>query len=119
MARELSEPDRRARTRDVVRHGDHVHVGRGARSAAATRTRPDASSTRRTAQPGPPPADRGGPLRRDCPAPWSVPPRGLVAVSLVLTVVAGPLFALHRTRSASDLLDRELYISAVLPGGSR
>jgi multicomponent Na+:H+ antiporter subunit D len=39
---------------------------------------------------------------------------GLVAMSLVITVVAGPLFALT-DRAAHDLLERSPYISAVLP----
>ncbi|HET6561532.1 MAG TPA: Na+/H+ antiporter subunit D [Marmoricola sp.] len=39
---------------------------------------------------------------------------GLVAVTLLLTVVAGPLFA-FTDRAANDLLDRSPYISAVLP----
>jgi multicomponent Na+:H+ antiporter subunit D len=39
---------------------------------------------------------------------------GLVAVSLLLTVVAGPLFA-FTDRAAEDLLERSPYISAVLP----
>jgi multicomponent Na+:H+ antiporter subunit D len=38
----------------------------------------------------------------------------LVAMSLVITVVAGPLFALT-DRAAHDLLERSPYISAVLP----
>ena len=42
----------------------------------------------------------------------------LVAFSLGLTVVAGPLFG-YTGRAAQDLLDRDHYISSVLPGGSR
>ena len=38
----------------------------------------------------------------------------LVAMSLTITVVAGPLFALT-DRAAHDLLERSPYISAVLP----
>jgi multicomponent Na+:H+ antiporter subunit D len=39
---------------------------------------------------------------------------GLVAVSLTLTLVAGPLFG-YADRASEDLLDREPYISSVLP----
>jgi multicomponent Na+:H+ antiporter subunit D len=42
----------------------------------------------------------------------------LVGVSLALTVVAGPLFG-YTERAAADVGDRDLYISSVLPEGSR
>jgi multicomponent Na+:H+ antiporter subunit D len=43
---------------------------------------------------------------------------GLVACSLVLTLVAGPLFGYTR-RAAEEILDPRLYISSVLSQGSR
>jgi multicomponent Na+:H+ antiporter subunit D len=42
----------------------------------------------------------------------------LIAFSLALTVVAGPLFA-YANRAATDLLDRHGYVAAVLIGGAR
>jgi multicomponent Na+:H+ antiporter subunit D len=42
----------------------------------------------------------------------------LVGVSLVLTLVAGPLFG-YADRASEDLLEREPYISSVLPEGVR
>jgi multicomponent Na+:H+ antiporter subunit D len=45
----------------------------------------------------------------------TVPTAGLVAVSLALTVAAGPLFALTG-RAATDLLARTPYINSVLSG---
>ena len=44
-----------------------------------------------------------------------VPTVGIIAVSLLLTVLAGPLLAVT-DRAAADLLDRQVYISAVLGG---
>jgi multicomponent Na+:H+ antiporter subunit D len=55
----------------------------------------------------------GGPLPR-LPASMTGAAISLVALSLVLAVVAGPLYALT-DRAATDLLEREPYISAVLP----
>lgn len=43
---------------------------------------------------------------------------GLVAVSLVITVVAGPLFG-YAERAAGGALDRQAYVTAVLQGESR
>jgi multicomponent Na+:H+ antiporter subunit D len=42
----------------------------------------------------------------------------LLAVSLGLTIVAGALFG-YTERAAQDLLDPGLYLSSVLPVGSR
>jgi multicomponent Na+:H+ antiporter subunit D len=42
----------------------------------------------------------------------------LVVCSLALTVVAGPLLG-YTTHAAEDALDRDHYISSVLPGGSQ
>jgi multicomponent Na+:H+ antiporter subunit D len=42
----------------------------------------------------------------------------LVVLSLGLTAVAGPVFG-YTGRAAHDLLDRGLYVSSVLSGGSR
>jgi multicomponent Na+:H+ antiporter subunit D len=43
---------------------------------------------------------------------------GLVAVSLAITLAAGPLYA-YADRAAQDLTSRDPYIGSVLPGGSR
>jgi multicomponent Na+:H+ antiporter subunit D len=43
---------------------------------------------------------------------------GLVAVSLGITLAAGPLYA-YADRAAQDLTSRDPYIGSVLPGGSR
>ena len=42
----------------------------------------------------------------------------LIAFSLALTVVAGPLYG-YTTRAAEDLTGRSAYLDAVLPGGAR
>jgi multicomponent Na+:H+ antiporter subunit D len=42
----------------------------------------------------------------------------LVVVSMALTVVAGPLMG-YTGRAARDVLDRTVYISSVIPGGTR
>ncbi|HEX5018834.1 MAG TPA: Na+/H+ antiporter subunit D [Actinomycetes bacterium] len=43
---------------------------------------------------------------------------GLIAASLALTIAAGPLFA-YTDRTAADLIDRDTYISSVLPQDAR
>jgi multicomponent Na+:H+ antiporter subunit D len=43
---------------------------------------------------------------------------GLVAFSLALTLVAGPLFG-YAHRAATDLLERQHYLTAVLAGDAR
>jgi multicomponent Na+:H+ antiporter subunit D len=55
--------------------------------------------------------DRGMPT---LPASMTGAASGLVGMSLVLTLAAGPLVA-YTDRAATDLLEREPYISAVLP----
>jgi multicomponent Na+:H+ antiporter subunit D len=47
-----------------------------------------------------------------------VPTAALIAVGLALTVAATPIFA-YTERSATEVLDRGQYISAVLGGTSR
>ena len=42
-----------------------------------------------------------------------IPTGGLIAVGLVLTVFAGPIFA-FRERASAEVLDRGQYVSAVL-----
>ena len=47
-----------------------------------------------------------------------LPTMALIAGSLALTLVAGPLFG-YTDRAAADLLQRDPYISAVLSEGVR
>ncbi len=54
---------------------------------------------------------------RRLPVTMVAPTAGLVALSVALTVVAGPLFG-YSDRAAADLVDRRPYLSAVL-GGER
>ena len=61
---------------------------------------------------GAPPA--GAPAR----SAWSRPTAALVAVGLLLTVAAGPLYA-YTERAAVSLAERTPYVDAVLPDGER
>jgi multicomponent Na+:H+ antiporter subunit D len=64
--------------------------------------------------------DAAGPARiseRPLPRLMVAATSGMVAVTLLLTVVAGPLYGLAE-RAGADLLDRTPYIDAVLDGGS-
>jgi multicomponent Na+:H+ antiporter subunit D len=47
-----------------------------------------------------------------------VPTGALIAVGLMLTVFAGPIFG-YSDRAAAEVLDRSQYVTAVLGGGSR
>ena len=47
-----------------------------------------------------------------------IPTAALIAVGLMLTIAAGPIFG-YAERSAAEVLDRGEYISAVLGGSSR
>ena len=100
------------------RHRDHVHVGRSHRSAPATWTRPAASSTRTTA---PTRTSTSSPTQDAAPDPAAAHDgrrhrRAWSALSLALTVVAGPLFG-YTGRAAQDIARPRPYISSVLPGG--
>jgi multicomponent Na+:H+ antiporter subunit D len=118
MARELSEPARWSGQPNVVRHRDHVHVGTSTFGAR------DQDEARRI-------LDLGDGSHQDLyqlieedslpdrlPATMVGATAALVAFSLGLSVVAGPLFG-YTGRAAHDILDRGLYISSVVPGGSR
>ncbi len=123
MAAELPEPhDPHApgtpRGRGVVvRHRGHVHVG------AATFGAGDLEDARRVHDEDSPDRDlhqllREGVLPRRFPATMVSSTVGLVSLSLLLAVAAGPLFA-FTDRAAVDLLDRTPYISAVLQEDTR
>ena len=117
MARTLSDLGRRSGSAVVVAHRDHVHTGA---ATVAVRDQAEARSI----------LDENDETNQDLhqltvqDALDTRPPRtmigatgALVAASLTLTVVAGPLFD-YTGRAADDLLDRDLYISSVLPEGS-
>jgi multicomponent Na+:H+ antiporter subunit D len=118
MARELSDPGRWRRADHVVRHRDHLHVGAttfGARDQLEARSILD--ETDGTNQ------DlhqliEAGSLPARLPRSMVGATAGLVAFSLGLTVVAGPLFG-YTDRAARDILRPDVYISSVLTQGSR
>ncbi|GAB2866008.1 Na+/H+ antiporter subunit D [Nocardioides pacificus] len=96
----------------MVRHRGHIHTGGG------TFDRADLEAARRLRDDDEPDRDlyqliRDGDLPARLPLAMVLPTAGLVAFSLLLTVVAGPLFGLT-DRAAEDLLERDPYISAVL-----
>lgn len=101
----------------MVRHRGHVHVG------AATFGAGDLEDARRVHDEDSPDRDlhqllREGVLPRRFPATMVSSTVGLVSLSLLLAVAAGPLFA-FTDRAAVDLLDRTPYISAVLQEDTR
>jgi multicomponent Na+:H+ antiporter subunit D len=117
-ARELADVGQGSAAKDVVRHGDYIHLGPGTFGAAdqdEARSIVDEEdgSNQDMHQLG-----RAGLLQTRLPRTMVGATGGLVAASLALTVLAGPLFA-YTGRAAHDLADPDLYISAVLPGGSR
>ena len=120
MARELSDPEgsRRSATSQLVRHRDHVHVG------ASTFGRRDLEEARRIVDEDEAAEQDLFQLLEEGSLPSPLPrtmvgaTAALIAVSLGLTVVAGPLFG-YTTRAAQDMLHRDTYITAVLPGGTR
>jgi multicomponent Na+:H+ antiporter subunit D len=117
-ARELSDLDHRTDAGALVTHRDHVHVGSGtfgvrdqdeARSILDEADGSNLDLHQLTNQ---------GLLEPRLPRTMVGATGSLVACSLALTVVAGPLF--HYTdRAAGDIGAPARYISAVLPGGSR
>ncbi len=93
-------------------HRAHVHVG-----GAAFDSR-DLAAARRVIDDEAPDRDlyqrlREGSLPKKMPTMMVLPTAALITISLVLTLVAGPLFALT-DRAASDLLERTPYLTAVL-----
>jgi multicomponent Na+:H+ antiporter subunit D len=116
MAEELSEPERWTTTRHAVQHRERGTVG-----TFGTRDLVEARSI----------LDEGDGSNQDLHqliAAGTLPTRlprtivgataGLVAASLALTVVAGPLLG-YTDRAARDVLDPGVYVASVLPGGSR
>jgi multicomponent Na+:H+ antiporter subunit D len=118
IARELSDPGRRSGSPDVVRHRDHVHVG------AITFGKRDQDEARSILDEGDGSNQDLYQLSGQGLLPTRLPRTmvgatgSLVAFSLSLTLVAGALFD-YTERAAHDLLDPGLYVSAVLPEGSR
>ena len=120
MAQALPEPDERRPLLDpeVVRHGDHVHVGTatyGRRELDEARSiRDEEDGTNRDLHQ----LLQAGELPSTLPRTMVGATGGLIAFSLGLTLVAGPMFG-FTDRAAADMLERDPYISSVLPGGAR
>jgi multicomponent Na+:H+ antiporter subunit D len=118
IAEQLSDSERLHDSPDVVRHRGHVHVGSGTfgvRELQEARSILDVDDTTNK--------DfhqllEEGALPARLPRTMVGATAALVAVSLALTVVAGPVFG-YTGRAAHDILDRGIYISSVLSGGSR
>jgi multicomponent Na+:H+ antiporter subunit D len=117
MARELSRLARQS-SRGLIRHRDHVHAGVGtfeARDLAEARSilDEDDGSNQDLHQ-----RLEDGSLPTRLPSTMVGATAALVVGSLGFTLAAGPLFG-YTDRAARDVLDQELYISSVLPEGSR
>jgi multicomponent Na+:H+ antiporter subunit D len=98
----------------MVSHRGHVHSGGTAFTAA------DLEEARLVRDEEAPDRDLFQLLRDDAlpdrlPASMVLPTAALVAVSVLFTVIAGPLFA-YTDRTASDLLQRTPYLESVLDG---
>jgi len=96
----------------VTEHRGHLRTARGVLSTG------DVEEARRLGNDDLPDRDfhtliEAGEDTRHLPASMVAPTASLVLLSVVLTVVAGPLFALC-DRAADDLLDRDPYLSSVL-----
>jgi multicomponent Na+:H+ antiporter subunit D len=118
MARALSELDHRAPAQEVVTHRDHVHVGG---STFGTRDQEEARSILDeddTSNQDLHQLSEQGLLPKRLPRTMVAATGALVMCSLALTVVAGPLFD-YTDHAANEVLDREQYVSAVLPEGVR
>ena len=101
----------------MVRHRGHVHVGSVAFGAA------DLDEAQRVADDDAPDRDLHQLLQADAlpsrlPALMVLPTAGLVAFSLALSVLAGPLVG-YTDRAAGDLMSRTPYLSAVLEKADR
>ncbi|MBM9460163.1 Na+/H+ antiporter subunit D [Nocardioides sp. zg-536] len=110
-------PDTDTGALGTVQHRGHVHVGG---TAYAPR---DLEEARRVRDDEAPERDlyqllRDGALPERLPTGMVVPTAGVVAVSLLFTLVAGPLFA-FTDAAAADLIERTPYLEAVLDGGER
>ncbi|GAA1917809.1 Na+/H+ antiporter subunit D [Nocardioides hwasunensis] len=98
-------------------HRGHVHT------SAGTITKNDIEEARRLGNDDLPDRDfhtliEAGEDNRHSPAGMLVPAAGLVTLSVLLTVVAGPLYGLSE-RAARDLHQRDTYVSSVLTGEAR
>ncbi|MCD4536030.1 Na+/H+ antiporter subunit D [Nocardioides sp. cx-169] len=96
----------------VHEHRGHVHT------AAGTVSKQDIEEARRLGDDDLPDRDfhtliEAGEDNRHSPMGMLVPTAGLVVMSVLLTVVAGPLYALCE-RAAADLHERDPYLSSVL-----
>ena len=97
-----------------TRHRGHVHTASGAISHH------DIEEARRLGDDDQPDRDfhqliEAGEDTRTLPASMLMPASSLVALSVVLTLVAGPLFG-YSDRAAADLVERTPYLETVLPG---
>ena len=104
-------------SRKVVTRRDHVHVGMRVvgiadREEARSILDEDDGSNQDMHQLG-----EQGELPTRLPRTMTVAAGSLLVLGLTFTIVAGPLFD-YTDRAAQDLLDRDYYVSAVLPGGS-
>jgi multicomponent Na+:H+ antiporter subunit D len=118
MAQELSDPARWPDSRQVVQHRGHVHVGAstfGARDLDEARSIVDEAdvSNQDFHQ-----LIEAGSVASRLPATMVGATASLVVFSLGLTVVGGTVFG-YTGRAAHDILDPGIYISSVLPDGSR
>jgi multicomponent Na+:H+ antiporter subunit D len=115
MARHLTD-DGSAEDPQVLVHRDHVHVGPhtfGAGDLAEARSILDEEdgSNQDLFQ-----LSEQGRLPTRTPRTMVGATASLLALSLGLSLVAGSLFG-YAERAAEDLLDRDVYVDAVLPGG--
>jgi multicomponent Na+:H+ antiporter subunit D len=120
MALDLSDPSgsRGPQAPRLVRHRDHIHVG------ASTFGSQDLDEARRIVDEGDGTDQDLHQLLEEDALPSRLPSSmvgaaaSLIVFSLSLTFVAGPLFG-YTERAAQDMIDRDAYISSVLPGGVR
>ena len=116
MARTLSDREQPG-GHEVIEHRAHVHIGSGtfgSRDEDEARSIVDEDDINRDLHQ----LEQEGRLPTRLPRTMVGATGGLVAVSLTLTVVAGPLFGFTE-RAAANLVDRAVYIDAVLPEESR
>jgi multicomponent Na+:H+ antiporter subunit D len=116
MARTLSDRQQPG-GHEVIEHRAHVHIGSGtfgSRDEDEARSIVDEDDINRDLYQ----LEQEGQLPTRLPRTMVGATAGLVALSLGLTVVAGPLFGFTE-RAAANLVDRSVYIDSVLPEQSR
>ncbi len=116
MARTLSDRQQPG-GHEVIEHRAHVHIGSGtfgSRDEDEARSIVDEDDINRDLYQ----LEQEGQLPTRLPRTMVGATAGLVALSLALTVVAGPLFGFTE-RAAANLVDRSVYIDSVLPEQSR